>query len=123
MVYFQTKKRNLGKIWWVFQRHMLAYFMDIWSILRSFDTCYHHLVNFEVKWHLCPHFGTLAQKNWQPWVRHKIRVSCKQTLKLPLQYTLPMYTNERKTTFAKQMGTIHNKGNVTKIIVAGGGTP
>jgi hypothetical protein len=38
MVYFQTKNSNLGKFWRVLQWKMLPYFMDIWSILRPFDT-------------------------------------------------------------------------------------
>jgi hypothetical protein len=32
MVFFQTKTRNLGKIWMVLQWKMSVYFMDIWSI-------------------------------------------------------------------------------------------
>jgi hypothetical protein len=36
MVCFQNKNPNLGKFWRVLQWKMLAYFMDTWSILRSF---------------------------------------------------------------------------------------
>jgi hypothetical protein len=38
MVCFQTINPNLGKFWRVLQWKMLVYFMDTWSILRSF--CY-----------------------------------------------------------------------------------
>jgi hypothetical protein len=44
MVCFQTKNPNLGKFWIVMQWKMLVYFMDTWSILRSFVIFYGHLV-------------------------------------------------------------------------------
>jgi hypothetical protein len=44
MVCFQTKNPNLGKFWRVLQSKMLVYFMDTWSILRSFVIFYRHLV-------------------------------------------------------------------------------
>jgi hypothetical protein len=44
MVYFQTENPNLGKFWRVLQWKMLIYFMDTWSILRSFVMFYGHLV-------------------------------------------------------------------------------
>jgi hypothetical protein len=43
MLYFQTKKRNLGTLWRVLQCKMLVYFMDIWSILRPFGLFFSHL--------------------------------------------------------------------------------
>jgi hypothetical protein len=36
MVCFQTKNPNLGKLWRVLQWKIMVYFMDTWSILRSF---------------------------------------------------------------------------------------
>jgi hypothetical protein len=36
MICFETKNPNLGKFWRVLQWKMLVYFMDTWSILRSF---------------------------------------------------------------------------------------
>jgi hypothetical protein len=44
MVCFRTKNPNLGKFWRVLRWKMLVYFMDTWSILRSFDIFYGHLV-------------------------------------------------------------------------------
>jgi hypothetical protein len=44
MVCFQTKNPNLGKFWSVLQRKMLVYFIDPWSIIRSFVIFYGHLV-------------------------------------------------------------------------------
>jgi hypothetical protein len=44
MVCFQTKSPNLGKFWRVLDWKMLVYFMDAWSILRSFVTFNGHLV-------------------------------------------------------------------------------
>jgi hypothetical protein len=44
MVCFQTKNPNLGKFWWVLRWNLLVYFMDTWSILRSFVIFYGHLV-------------------------------------------------------------------------------
>jgi hypothetical protein len=40
MVCFRTKNPNLGKCWKVLQWKMLVYFMDTWSILRSFVIFY-----------------------------------------------------------------------------------
>jgi hypothetical protein len=48
MVRLQTKNPNLGKFWRVLQWKMLVYFMDTWSILRSFVIFYGHLVHFTV---------------------------------------------------------------------------
>jgi hypothetical protein len=56
MEYFQTKNRNLGKFWRVLQWKMLVYFMEILSILRTFDVFYGHLVYFAVIWYLFPPF-------------------------------------------------------------------
>jgi hypothetical protein len=44
MVYFQTKNPNLGKFGRVLQWKMLLYFMDTWSISRSFVISNGHLV-------------------------------------------------------------------------------
>jgi hypothetical protein len=44
MVCFQTKNPILGKFWSVLQKKMMVYFMDTWSILRSFVLFYGHLV-------------------------------------------------------------------------------
>jgi hypothetical protein len=44
MVSFQTKNPNLGKFWRVLRWKMLVYFMDTWSILRSFVIFNGHLV-------------------------------------------------------------------------------
>jgi hypothetical protein len=44
MVCFQTENPNLGKFWRVLQWKMMVYFMDTWSILRSFAIFYGHLV-------------------------------------------------------------------------------
>jgi hypothetical protein len=55
MEYFQTKNPNLGKFWRVLQWNMLAYFMDIWSILRSIGIFCGNLVYFS-------HFGMLYQE-------------------------------------------------------------
>jgi hypothetical protein len=67
MVYFQTKNPNLGKFWRVLQWKMSVYFMDIWSILRTF---WHislpygifcgNLVYFPPFWYVVP------RKLWQP---------------------------------------------------------
>jgi hypothetical protein len=47
MVYFQTKKLNLGKFGWrALDWKMLIYFMSIWNILRTFGTFFVHLVYF-----------------------------------------------------------------------------
>jgi hypothetical protein len=36
MVYFQTKKTNLGQYWRALEGTMLVYFMTSWNILRPF---------------------------------------------------------------------------------------
>jgi hypothetical protein len=48
MVCFQPKNPNLGKFWRVLQWKMFVYFMDTWSILRSFVLVYGQLVYFVV---------------------------------------------------------------------------
>jgi hypothetical protein len=60
MVCFPTKNPNLGKFLRVLQWKMLAYLLDIWSILRPFGIFYRHLINFVVLWY----FG----KIWQSWL-------------------------------------------------------
>jgi hypothetical protein len=54
MVCFQTKNPILGKFWRVLQWKMMIYFMDTWSILRSFVIFYGHLVQFVVIWYIFP---------------------------------------------------------------------
>jgi hypothetical protein len=69
-VCFQTKNPNLGKLWRVLQWKMLVYFMDTWSILRSFGIhilwtfgiVRGNLVYFPPFWYFVP------RKIWQPWV-------------------------------------------------------
>jgi hypothetical protein len=46
VVYFQTKNPILGKFCRLLQWKTLVYFMDIWSILRTFGIFNGHLVNF-----------------------------------------------------------------------------
>jgi hypothetical protein len=62
MVCFQTKNPNLGNFWRVLQWKMLVYFMDTWSILRSFVIFYGHLVEFVVIWYIFPRFAILYQE-------------------------------------------------------------
>jgi hypothetical protein len=60
MVYLQTKNATLGKFLEVLQWKILAHFMDIWPILRSFGIfCgfYGHLVYFS---------RFVSRKIWQP---------------------------------------------------------
>jgi hypothetical protein len=42
---FKPKLQILGKFWRVLQWKVLVYFMDTWSILRSFVIFYGHLVH------------------------------------------------------------------------------
>jgi hypothetical protein len=68
MVCFQTKNQNLGKFWRVSQWKMLVYFMDTWSILRSFVICI--LWTFGIACGICyifPRFGILyLEKSGNP---------------------------------------------------------
>jgi hypothetical protein len=64
MVCFQTKNPNLGKFWRVSQWKMMVYFMDTWSILRSFVIFCGHLVQFVVS--LFPFWYFVTRKIWQP---------------------------------------------------------
>jgi hypothetical protein len=67
MVYFQTKKCNLGKFCRALQWKMLVYFMDVVSILRPFERFYDSLVYFVAIWYIFPRVGILHQeKIWQP---------------------------------------------------------
>jgi hypothetical protein len=59
IVYLQTKNCNLGTFWTVLQWKMLVYFMTIWSILRTFDIFFGHLVYFCRNLVHSPHFGIL----------------------------------------------------------------
>jgi hypothetical protein len=64
MVYFQTKRPNLGKFWRDLEWKMLIYFIVFWNILRSCDVSYGHLVfgigNFPPFWYIA------SRKIWQP---------------------------------------------------------
>jgi hypothetical protein len=61
MVYFLTKKSNLGKFWSVLKGNLLIYFMAIWSILRPNCIFYCNMVNFVVVWYIFPRFGLFYQ--------------------------------------------------------------
>jgi hypothetical protein len=52
MVYFQTKKPNLGNFWRVLQWNMLVYFTAICYILWTFGIFYGQLVNFMDIWYI-----------------------------------------------------------------------
>jgi hypothetical protein len=62
MVCFQTKNPNLGKFWGFLQWKIFVYFMTIWSILRTLEIFYGHLVHFVVIWYISPRFGNLYQE-------------------------------------------------------------
>jgi hypothetical protein len=47
---FKTKKPNLGKFWRALHCKILVYFMDNWSILRSFGIFCGYLVHFPPCW-------------------------------------------------------------------------
>jgi hypothetical protein len=63
MVCFLTKHPNLGKFWRVLPWEMLVYFIDTWSILRSFVIFYAHLVQFVVIWYIFPVSVFCTKKN------------------------------------------------------------
>jgi hypothetical protein len=63
MVYFQTKNRNLGTFRRVLQCEMLVYFTATWSILRTFDLVYGHLLYFvAILVHFSPVLVSLCQE-------------------------------------------------------------
>jgi hypothetical protein len=62
MVCFQTKNPNFGKFWRVLEWKMMVYFIDSWSILRSFVLVYGHWVQFVVIWYIFSRFGILCQE-------------------------------------------------------------
>jgi hypothetical protein len=62
MVCFRTKNPTLGKFWRVLQRKILAYFINIWSLLRPLEIFYGHLVYFVVIRYIFPRFGILYQE-------------------------------------------------------------
>jgi hypothetical protein len=62
MLCFQTKNPNSSQFWRVLHRKMLLYFMDTWSILRSFVIFYGHLVWFMVIWYIFSRFGILYRE-------------------------------------------------------------
>jgi hypothetical protein len=63
MVCFQTKNPNLGKFLRAWQWKMLAYFIDTWSILRSFVMFYGYLVQFVEIWYIFPVLVFCSKKN------------------------------------------------------------
>jgi hypothetical protein len=70
MVYFHSRKPNLGKFWRVLK--MLVYFMNICNILQPFGRyIYGRLVLFVfIRFIFFPHFGMFGpRKIWQPWMR------------------------------------------------------
>jgi hypothetical protein len=75
MVCFQTKNPNFGKFWMVLQWKMLVYFMDTWSIVRSFvipisltfGIVHCNLVYCFPFWYFVP------RKIWQPCRRKFLR--------------------------------------------------
>jgi hypothetical protein len=70
MVYFQTRRRNLGKFCRVLQWKMLVFFVDIVPILRPYDIIYDRLVYFVAIWNIFPPCWYIAQRKiWQPWLR------------------------------------------------------
>jgi hypothetical protein len=62
---FKPKNPNLGKFWRILHWKMLVYFMDTWSILRSFVIFYGHLVKLVVIWYIFSRF--VPRQIWQPW--------------------------------------------------------
>jgi hypothetical protein len=62
MVYFQTKKTNLGKFWRALDLEILIYFIVIWNILPTFGIFYDHLVHFVFIWYIIPGFGIMHQE-------------------------------------------------------------
>jgi hypothetical protein len=63
MVYFQKKNPNLGTFGkGLAMEDILAYFMDIWSILQPFGILYRYLVYFVVIWYIFHVFGMLYQE-------------------------------------------------------------
>jgi hypothetical protein len=66
MVYFWTKNPNLGTFWTALQWKMMVYFMDTWSILRSFVILYGHLVQFMVIWYIFPILVISTEKSGNP---------------------------------------------------------
>jgi hypothetical protein len=56
-------KPKIGKFGRVLQWKMMVYFMDTWSILRSFVIFYEHLVQFVVIWYIFPVLVFFIKKN------------------------------------------------------------
>jgi hypothetical protein len=71
MVYFQTKKLNLGKFRRTLDCKMLIYFMVIWNILRTFGISFDRLVHTSVHWVLFPDLGSYTKKNLATLFRKK----------------------------------------------------
>jgi hypothetical protein len=92
MVCFQTKNPNLGKFWRVLQWKMLVYFMDSWSILRSFVIFYGHLVCI-VRGNLvyfC-NFGIFSKKNLKilaPCAQKMVHLSHRRNVQVERKYSL-----------------------------------
>jgi hypothetical protein len=62
MVYFQTKKPNLGKFWSV-----CIAMDDVGIFLCPFGRFYAHLVYALAIWYICQFWYFVARKIWQPW--------------------------------------------------------
>jgi hypothetical protein len=60
---FKPKIRILGKFRRVLQWKRMVYFMDSWSILRSFVIFYGHFVKFVVIWYIFPILVFCNKKN------------------------------------------------------------
>jgi hypothetical protein len=63
MVYFQTKKTNLGKFWWALDWEMLIYFMAIWNICSTFGIFYHYFIHFLFIWYTFPVLVSCTKKS------------------------------------------------------------
>jgi hypothetical protein len=64
MVYFQTKKPTLGKIWRAFERKMLLNFITIWNFIR-------HLVSYKAVWYSLRSFGKFFPF-WYVWTKKNL---------------------------------------------------
>jgi hypothetical protein len=73
MVYFQTKKPTLGKIWRAFERKMLLNFITIWNFIR-------HLVSYKAVWYSLRSFGKFFPF-WYVWTKKNLAtlIGCEST--------------------------------------------
>jgi hypothetical protein len=64
---FKPKYLDLGKFSRALDWNMLIYVMAIWTILRTFEQFYDHLVHFVLIWYIFSGFGiTYQQKSGNP---------------------------------------------------------